>query len=176
MDFNEVVATSEPMEDAGEEFCGSYLVRLSRLLSGSAHVALGNQERGLATLMKVQDEMNTFLSASTSESGFIRDASPEKAGVGGSIPSLATIFSTSYKPANHRLRSKTFQSRGGVGHSHLRNVGRIGLSSAQAGLTGVCKSPQLLLPPCRENSPEVPLLHRSQSTLALRQPQRGAAS
>ncbi len=32
--------------------------------------------------------------------------SPEKAGV----PSLATIFSTSYKPSSQRLRSKTFQS------------------------------------------------------------------
>jgi hypothetical protein len=45
----------------------------------------------------------------------IGDVSPEKAGVGGSIPSLATIFSTSYKPSSQRLRSKTFQLRGGVG-------------------------------------------------------------
>jgi len=37
------------------------------------------------------------------------DYSPEKAGVGGSIPSLATIFSTTYKPLIPQLRSKTFQ-------------------------------------------------------------------
>jgi tetratricopeptide (TPR) repeat protein len=58
MDFHEAVATSEPMEDVAGIFGGSYLVRLSRLLSGSAHVALGNHERGLATLTKAQDEMN----------------------------------------------------------------------------------------------------------------------
>jgi acetyl esterase/lipase len=40
---------------------------------------------------------------------------PEKAGVGGSIPSLATTFSTTYKAIEKRLRSETFQSRGGVG-------------------------------------------------------------
>jgi len=44
-----------------------------------------------------------------------RDASPEKACVGGSIPSLATIISTRYKPSTSRLRSKMFQLRGGVG-------------------------------------------------------------
>jgi hypothetical protein len=33
---------------------------------------------------------------------------PEKAGVGGSIPSLATIFSTTYKLKIAPLRSKTF--------------------------------------------------------------------
>jgi DNA-binding winged helix-turn-helix (wHTH) protein/tetratricopeptide (TPR) repeat protein len=59
MDFHEVVATSEPMDGISSKFGGSYLVRLSRLLSGSAHVALGNHERGLATLMKAQDEMNS---------------------------------------------------------------------------------------------------------------------
>ena len=40
---------------------------------------------------------------------------PEKAGVGGSIPSLATTFSTTYKVIEQRLRSETFQPRGGVG-------------------------------------------------------------
>ena len=59
MDFHEVIAASEPMEDVAEIFGGSYLVRLSRLLSGSAHVALGDHERGLATLGKAQDEMNS---------------------------------------------------------------------------------------------------------------------
>jgi ATP/maltotriose-dependent transcriptional regulator MalT len=47
------------MEGISSKFGGSYLVRLSRLLSGSAHVALGNHERGLASLMKAQDEMNS---------------------------------------------------------------------------------------------------------------------
>ena len=38
------------------------------------------------------------------------DYSPEKAGVGGSIPSLATIESTTCNPSFSRLRSKTFQN------------------------------------------------------------------
>src|SRR3974390_3124424 len=37
------------------------------------------------------------------------ERSPEKAGVGGSTPSLAAIFSTTYKPLIPHLRSKTFQ-------------------------------------------------------------------
>lgn len=59
MDFREVVALSEPMEDAARRFGGSYLIRLSLLLSGSAHVALGNYERALEKLMTAQEEMNT---------------------------------------------------------------------------------------------------------------------
>jgi hypothetical protein len=47
---------------------------------------------------------------------------PEKAGVGGSIPSLATTFSTIYKAIEKRLRSETFQPRGGVGQ-----LSRLGL-------------------------------------------------
>ncbi|WP_158792042.1 AAA family ATPase [Granulicella sp. L60] len=58
MDFEEVLATSEPMEHINHEFGGSYLVRMSHLLSGSAHTALGNYDRGLAALMKAQDEMD----------------------------------------------------------------------------------------------------------------------
>src|SRR6202044_967991 len=34
---------------------------------------------------------------------------PEKAGVGGSIPSLATIFSTTYKSVSLRFHSNSFQ-------------------------------------------------------------------
>ena len=34
---------------------------------------------------------------------------PEKAGVGGSIPSLATTFSTTYKPSKPQFRSSSFQ-------------------------------------------------------------------
>jgi hypothetical protein len=52
---------------------------------------------------------------------------PEKAGVGGSIPSLATTFSTTYKPIEQRLRSETFQPRGGVGQ-----LPRLGLSESTA--------------------------------------------
>ena len=50
---------------------------------------------------------------------------PEKAGVGGSIPSLATTKSITYKPDNQRLRSKTFRSRGGIGQ-----LPRLGLSES----------------------------------------------
>ena len=37
-------------------------------------------------------------------------ASPEKAGVGGSTPSLATIFSTTYKPSFPNLASNCVQN------------------------------------------------------------------
>ena len=37
------------------------------------------------------------------------ESSPEKAGVGGSIPSLATMFSITYKPPNPQFRSISFQ-------------------------------------------------------------------
>ena len=37
------------------------------------------------------------------------ERSPEKAGVGGSIPSLATMFSITYKPPNLQFRSISFQ-------------------------------------------------------------------
>jgi hypothetical protein len=57
---------------------------------------------------------------------------PEKAGVGGSIPSLATIFSTTYKPIAHRSRSKTFQPRGGAGQ-----LPRLGLSKGTERLRNV---------------------------------------
>ena len=40
--------------------------------------------------------------------------SPEKAGVGGSTPSLATMFSITYKPSKSQTCSKTFQLRVGV--------------------------------------------------------------
>ncbi len=58
MDFKEVLTTSEPMEQIKHEFGGSYLVRMSHLLSGSAHTGLGNYELGLAALMKAQNEMD----------------------------------------------------------------------------------------------------------------------
>ena len=38
------------------------------------------------------------------------ERSPEKAGVGGSIPSLATIFSTAYKAPLRRFHSISFQN------------------------------------------------------------------
>jgi len=59
MDFEEVVATSEPVESVGDRFGGSYLVRLSRLLSGSAHIGLGNYARAAETLSKTREEMNS---------------------------------------------------------------------------------------------------------------------
>ena len=47
---------------------------------------------------------------------------PEKAGVGGSIPSLATTLSTTYNRVERQFRSETFQSRGGVGLLRIRNT------------------------------------------------------
>jgi tetratricopeptide (TPR) repeat protein len=59
MDFEEVLATSEGMEIVAGRFGGSYLVRLGRLLSGSAHLCLGNPARATATLMAARAEMNS---------------------------------------------------------------------------------------------------------------------
>jgi len=47
--------------------------------------------------------------AALQEVGELVDRSPEKAGVGGSIPSLATIKSTTYKPSKPQFRSISFQ-------------------------------------------------------------------
>ena len=54
---------------------------------------------------------------------------PEKAGVGGSIPSLATIFSKSYVPFSQRFRSRT---RGGVGLLSVQNPGKCRCSTKSA--------------------------------------------
>src|ERR1035438_7574807 len=43
--------------------------------------------------------------------GLIADSSPEKAGVGGSSPSLATMFSIAYRPPKSRFGSNWFQFR-----------------------------------------------------------------
>jgi DNA-binding winged helix-turn-helix (wHTH) protein len=59
MDFEEVLAARELVESAGDRFGGSYLVRLGRLLSGSADIGLGNYERATETLMMARDEMNS---------------------------------------------------------------------------------------------------------------------
>ncbi len=59
MDFDEVLATSERVEHIGDSFGGSYLVRLGRLLSGSADVCSGNGERAARTLIAARDEMNS---------------------------------------------------------------------------------------------------------------------
>ena len=40
------------------------------------------------------------------------EASPEKAGVGGSIPSLATMFSTTYRSSQEAFHSVSFQNFG----------------------------------------------------------------
>jgi hypothetical protein len=40
------------------------------------------------------------------------ESSPEKAGVGGSIPSLATMFSTAYKASLRHFHSISFQNYG----------------------------------------------------------------
>jgi hypothetical protein len=43
------------------------------------------------------------------------ERSPEKAGVGGSIPSLATMFSLSYRPSRSQFHSGSFQNFGPPG-------------------------------------------------------------
>jgi hypothetical protein len=43
------------------------------------------------------------------------ERSPEKAGVGGSIPSLATMFSLSYRPSKNQFHSVSFQNFGPPG-------------------------------------------------------------
>src|SRR5580692_6837668 len=40
------------------------------------------------------------------------ERSPEKAGVGGSIPSLATTFSITYSPSGRQFHSNSFQLNG----------------------------------------------------------------
>ncbi len=61
MDFGEVIATGEVAESSEYEFGNAYLVRMSRLLTGAAYVALGDRERGVATLAKARAEMNSHL-------------------------------------------------------------------------------------------------------------------
>ncbi len=52
------------------------------------------------------------------------DYSPEKAGVGGSIPSLATMFSTIYKASLRRFHSISFQNwRGRFASSGMLECG-----------------------------------------------------
>jgi hypothetical protein len=43
------------------------------------------------------------------------ERSPEKAGVGGSIPSLATSFSITYRPSKRQFHSNSFQLNGAEG-------------------------------------------------------------
>jgi hypothetical protein len=45
------------------------------------------------------------------------ERSPEKAGGGGSIPSLATTKSVTYKPSKHAVLSETCQKTDGTGSS-----------------------------------------------------------
>ncbi len=59
MDFQEVVAISEPMTVVNDRFGGTYLVRLSRLLAGSAYVALGDLARASVLLLAAREEMNS---------------------------------------------------------------------------------------------------------------------
>jgi len=45
----------------------------------------------------------------------IADGRPEKAGVGGSIPSLAAIFSIAYRPPDSQFHSNSFQFQKSTG-------------------------------------------------------------
>jgi hypothetical protein len=49
---------------------------------------------------------------SATVSGHPVERSPEKAGVGGSIPSLATMFSVVYRPSKIQFHSVSFQKLG----------------------------------------------------------------
>ena len=65
------------------------------------------------------------------------DSSPEKAGVGGSIPSLVTTFSKTYRPSKPQFHSISFQNfwpleiclRRNEARLELVSWGRIALSS-----------------------------------------------
>jgi hypothetical protein len=60
------------------------------------------------------------------------ERSPEKAGVGGSIPSLATIFSISYRPSKKQFHSVSFQNFGLLGFASTGELHlRIGLDCSQ---------------------------------------------
>ncbi len=59
MDFEEVLTARALVENLGDRFGGSYLVRLGRLLFGSADVALGNYESAAETLRMTREEMNS---------------------------------------------------------------------------------------------------------------------
>ncbi len=58
--------------------------------------------------------------------------SPEKAGVGGSIPSLATIFSITYSPTRSKFHSVTFQNFGPSGLASRVKLGiEVGLECSR---------------------------------------------
>jgi hypothetical protein len=56
-------------------------------------------------------------------------SSPEKAGVGGSIPALATMFSTAYKAPLRRFHSISLQNHGARGSSRLEMPECTGVAS-----------------------------------------------
>src|SRR6516225_4566553 len=62
------------------------------------------------------------------------DCSPEKAGVGGSIPSLATMFSITYRPSPRQFHSVSFQNFGLVASKIPILLIRLGLKHFDSGL------------------------------------------
>jgi hypothetical protein len=62
------------------------------------------------------------------------DSSPEKAGVGGSIPSLATMFSVAYKPFKQRVGPNWSQN---LNPNSLGLVSQAAREAALPNLTGV---------------------------------------
>jgi len=89
----------------------------------------------------------------------LEDPSPEKAGGGGSIPSLATMESISCRSSNNQFHSVSFQKlwsaeiriSDGTGRQDGLNCSRFRLTSCKADDTSTCYSPVLAgLPPQRE--------------------------
>ena len=60
----------------------------------------------------VNTVLSTALRALRGQVAQMVERSPEKAGVGGSIPSLATMFSVTYKAQKPRFGSNWFQFHG----------------------------------------------------------------
>jgi hypothetical protein len=79
------------------------------------------------------------------------DASPEKAGVGGSIPSLATMFSTAYKALTQHFHSISFQN---YGAGRFASSGMLECSGVAALSIRCCQSlgtaNKGALPPCMD--------------------------
>jgi DNA-binding winged helix-turn-helix (wHTH) protein/tetratricopeptide (TPR) repeat protein len=58
MDFDEVIAICEPLQEASDEFSGPYVARMARILLGSAYVGSGDLARATLPLTRVKNEMS----------------------------------------------------------------------------------------------------------------------
>ncbi len=87
----------------------------------------------------------------------VGDISPEKAGVGGSIPSLATIESVTYRPPDSQFHSNSFQFQkvrrtlpqdGSVRLEYSVCSNRAGFGSVRLDQELCCREPQPTGGPC----------------------------